>query len=292
MSLELPSDPFRLEKTLVAAVEYFTKQGLFTWEYFLKNSLTHEDPVKRDKAFREFGTHALCMAFTSPKRLSQTFEFTGDTPLKDEVAELVSVQKVDSGFSCTPVDLSYDAPSAYRLAFDARSDVEVLSWLNNPKKAVSCLFPEGIGPDRIFVLRLADHTVLRVVVQFKCLAKGTATPEETTEVFNQMDPEKFMGEELSYVDRDFRDQIMEALGSLGQGTHKAGTLGVLCVVVRSNGSFHQQTLEELVKNDKYRHPVAIVDADTLIKGLSGVNFNQSLIRNLLAVRAHPHQREE
>jgi hypothetical protein len=80
-----------------------------------------------------------------------------------------------------------------------------------------------------------------------------------------------------------KQQLLDALRSLGPGTDKAGEFGVLRVVA-SIGEIDREAIARLVEEDKSGHPVATIDLKALAWSQSQEDILESL-KNGVALAA-------
>jgi hypothetical protein len=177
---------------LLAAVHHFTTNSAWSFRHFLQDALSTSNDSSRGFAFEHFGAFLLAMAFRSPARLSSVFRFAGSNSLENENAQLVALHKTDGGgFVCNPVNIFSNEGPTYTLGHTARTELETLSWLHDPKRTVFCFPAKSVGPDAILVLELSDRRVVSVLVQFKQLTKDTLGPQATAKAFETTDPQQF-----------------------------------------------------------------------------------------------------
>ncbi|PVF95099.1 hypothetical protein CPB86DRAFT_875933 [Serendipita vermifera] len=268
--------------THVACMKYLTTYRLWTWEYFLKDGISVSNDVRQGIAFEHFGAFVLSRAFQSARPLSQVFEFIGNDSLKDEVAELVAVYKEGDTFHSTPIDTSANpARDTYRLGRTTSTTNETLDWLKNPNKAIFCLPPKGFGPNSVFVLRLSDEKLVRVLVYFEHLKEGDPGPQKTKGMLEMTNPRSFCVTDWN-ASPTLKEELVGALGSLGSGTTKAGALSVLRVIVTYPGKVDRETIASTIKDDADYHPTATVDMAALVQEMSGFDMTTTLVRELLA----------
>lgn len=266
---------------LLAAVHYFVTETSWSLRYFLKDGLTTANESARGIAFEHLGAYLIGLAFRSPARLSDVFQFIVSHELANEVAELVAIDKTDGGFVCNPVDISSETGPTYILGRSPQTPEHTRNWLLNPGRTVFCFPAKAVGPDLILLLRLSsDHSLIRVLVQFKHLSGSNMKPYDTEIAFNTTDPNQFVSQftrSSSPVKGDTKEgkrtkhlkdpqttqQLLYALKDLGTGSTKAGRFSVLRVLAAFPAEPHLDTLTKLVNADKNRHPAAILDVNSL-----------------------------
>jgi len=235
---------------ILALVTFFQQEELTSAGY-LTRALNTSDAASRGIAFEPFGAYLLARAFSVPTRLSSVFEFVGgkkaNKALQDELAELVTLEKVGDNFQITPLQIDVNLRSSHVLGHSPSTVADTLEWLQNPQGTAFCFPANTVGPDLIFVLRLTrDNTVLRVCVQFK------HTQQDSEEAIHTTDPSTF----LSQKTEDHNSPTMaEAIKNLGNGTKKAGRCGLLRVVFSHPSLPDSDTLKEAAKGS---HPLARV----------------------------------
>jgi hypothetical protein len=102
-------------------------------------------------------------------------------------------RNADGLFECYPINILSNACPTYILGRTPRTEMETLSWFQDPQRTVFCLPAKTIGPDMILVLRLlSDLTHLRVLVQIKQLTENTIGPQDTRDAFRTTDPKQFI----------------------------------------------------------------------------------------------------
>ena len=246
---------------ILGLVTFFEQRH--TLAKYLTRSFDTSDVNSQGMALKAFGAYLLAHAFSEPKPLSEVFKFVGTgkkakkmkKALQDELAELVTLEKVGDNFQTTPFKIKTNIRSSHVLGRSPSSIADTLEWLQNPQGSAFCFPANSVGPDLIFVLRLrSDNTLLRVCVRFKHTQKKGKAIRTT-------DPSAFLSWESIYSDSPvcsdppMRDEMEEAIKNLGNGTKKAGRCGVLRVVISHPSPLDSNTLEEAAEGG---HPLAIV----------------------------------
>jgi hypothetical protein len=173
---------------LLAVANYYTKQTQWDLPYFLKEGVSGSNASARGVAIEYFGAYALALAFRSPTRLGDVFDFVGGkNDLKNETGHLVAVHKQDECFKTHPFDISSPSLPTYILGRKHHSSKETLDWLDDPNRVVFCFPAQNVGPDLILVLQLSDGHLLRVVVQFKH-SMTNQDSQETIHALESTDP--------------------------------------------------------------------------------------------------------
>jgi hypothetical protein len=262
------ADPDRVAETdeplaILGLFNFLGKQNL-TLGTYLRDTVNVENPISRTLAFKSFCAYLLARAFSTPKPLSEVFEFVGESKLTEETAELVTLEKIDDCFRITPLTLESTFRPSHVLGCSPSTVDGTLEWLQNPGGSAFCFPSNLVGPDLIFVLRLkSDDKLLRVCVQIKHTKElGTAATEKairTTEPFNFLSQVKDGKRTIS--DPSMQQNMVEAIQCLGNGTNKAGECGVLRVVVSHPSRLNDDELDSAAKSGI--HPLATVSIKDL-----------------------------
>ena len=245
---------------ILALVNVVKKKGLNLERYWTRD-LNTSNAAYRGIVFEAFGPYLLARAFSVPTPLSKVFEFVGggkaNEALQDELAELVTLEKDGDDFQMTPLQIEKHHRST--------TAADTLEWLLNPQGSAFCFPASTVGPDLMFVLRLtSDNTVLRVCVQFKYTEN--LSPQSSEKAIRTTDPSTFLSEKTRYSnsptcsDPSMRDKMEEAIKNFGNGTKKAGSCGLLRVVISHPSLTDSYILEETAKGS---HPLAVVPLSTL-----------------------------
>lgn len=298
---------------LLAATHYFSLNTPWTLQHLLLDSLTETKASPRGFAFQFYGSYMLAAAFQSWRKLSSVFTFIGKTPLQNESARLVAVNKQPRSVSQVhPVSFDRRTGPHYILGHSPTSQEETLSWMENPKGTAFCFPEEHVGPDLILLLELSSGGVLRVLVQYKHHSnKSTITPLETEDAFRTTDPAKFISTRdksepaagrspppryvfvfvyilclfVSYnihshsvakQNAEMNRRLRRALLALAPCTDLAGSDSVLRVMIAYPAKANIARLDFLIKNDPARHPGAVVDLTKLASCQAEVDIFQSL----------------
>jgi len=244
---------------ILAFVTFFEREKLTLARYLTRNLDTS------DAAFRveAFGAYLLARAFDVPRLLSGVFEFVGGKQAnekpQDEVAELVTLEKVGDDFQTTPLQIKTNLRSSHVLRCSPSTVDDMLEWLQNPRGSVFCFPANTVGPDLIFVLRLiSDDMVLRVCVQ--SIHTQILSPQDSEEAIRTTDPSTFLSQKTkdnnspTCSDPSMQEKLEQAIKNLGTGTKKAGRCGLLQVVFSHPSPLDSNALEEATKGS---HPLAI-----------------------------------
>lgn len=247
---------------ILAFVTFIAREGL-ELEKYLTSGLNSSNAAYRGIIFEPFVAYLLARAFSSPKRLSEVFNFPDgsrlNAMLEDEVAELVTLTKGDNGFTMTPFQIHENLRSSHILGHSPSTNAGTLEWLQNPEGSVFCYPANTVGPDLIFILRLkSDDTVLRVCVQCEHVKDLTNAVLEkavrTTNPAHFLSQEKKDGDSPVCSNQSMRGEMEEAFKNLGKGSKKAGKYGLLRVIASYPSIPDSHTLEDMAGK---AHPLAM-----------------------------------
>jgi len=175
---------------LLAVVDYFTKQTKWILPYFLKEGLSNSNASARGIALEYFGAYALALAFRSPTRLGNVFDFVGgNNDLENKTGHLVAVHKQEESYIAYPVNINSPSLPTYILGQKHHTSKETFSWLDDPNRVVFFFPAQSVGPDLILVLQFSDVHLLRVFVQFKHSTTNKDS-KETIGALESTDPRK------------------------------------------------------------------------------------------------------
>ena len=257
--VEFGMSRFRKQKVLtdeplaiLALVTFFRKQGQ-TLAKYLTHKLNTPDAAYWGISFEAFGAYLLAQAFSVPKTLSEIFEFVGgNQALQNERAELVALEKVDHKFQTTPLRIETNLRSCHILGCSPSTNADTLEWLQDPQGSAFCFPANSVSPDLIFVLRLtSDNTVLHMMVQFKHMQ--SLSPQQLGKAIRTTNPLTFLSRKSNNnrsptcSDPSMRNEMVEAIKNLGDGTKKAGPCRVLRVIISHPSVLDDDTLEEAAK---------------------------------------------
>ena len=157
------------------------------------DALSTSNAAARGMALEQVGAYLLGIAFSSPRRLSDVFNFVIENDLQDRKVQLVAIHQLDRKHTCKPVNILSRVPTpTYVVGYSPRTVEETLAWIKNSQQTVFCFPANSVGPDLILVLMLSDNTVLRVLIQFK--TQKTMGPSDTKNALRSTDPQKFITE--------------------------------------------------------------------------------------------------
>src|SRR5262249_25467394 len=136
---------------ILGLVTLLLEQGL-TLETHLRAAPNVPNASAGGFAFEPFGAFILARAFSAPRPLSDVFEFVVECKLQDELAELVTLERVDDSFRCAPLNINSDLRSIHVLGCSPSTVAGTLEWLQDPGGPAFCFPANTVGPDLIFVL--------------------------------------------------------------------------------------------------------------------------------------------
>lgn len=242
-------------------MNYFAHKTQWTLQYFLGESLTTSYEPARGIALEHAGAYLLCAAFRNPRRLSEIFDFAEDSPLKDEIAQIVALEldETTKKFTLHPVDVSSNLIPTYIWGCSPQTEEATLNWLKNPRRTMFCFPFNTVGPDLIMVLKLSDNSVVRILVQFKYKQDPLYT-KDTTDALRTTDPYSFLKWTSTGGDKKarMRKRMRGALKMLGgeSEARKAGDFGVLRVLAVYPEEPDLYAIIAEVQKDNHGHPIA------------------------------------
>ena len=183
------------EPLAILGLVTFLEQHRLALGTHLRGALNVANASARSIAFEPFGAYLIARAFSTPTLLSNVFDFVGESRLKDEFAELVTLERIDGAIRINPLNLTsgLNLRSNHVLGCSPPTSPDTLEWLHNPRGLAFCFPANAVGPDLIFVLRLtSDGTILRVCVQFKHMQE--LTPKETGKAIRTIEPFTFLSQ--------------------------------------------------------------------------------------------------
>lgn len=152
---------------LLAATHWINANYRSSYKFFAKQIHIH-DPVSN--GFENYVAFCLNLVFSQKRRLDDVFSFSGTAPLwASQEVELVALHRTGQEGLIEQGSVRHSefyGPSV-TLGINAKTTEETSAWLNHLRQAPFC-FPHGnMGPDLIFVLRMADGSLIWVVLQAK-----------------------------------------------------------------------------------------------------------------------------
>jgi len=152
---------------LLAATHWMNTNYRSSYKYFAERIQFHNPS---SNGFENYIAFCLNLAFSQrPVRLSEVFSFCGSSPAwANQEAELVALHLSELGdveegcvrhsaFSCPSVTLGTNA----------KTTGETSAWLQHGTHAPLCFPHVSMGPDLLFVLKLADGSFIWVALQAK-----------------------------------------------------------------------------------------------------------------------------
>jgi len=153
---------------LLAATQWINMHHRSSYKHFAKHIHLNE---QHSNGFENYLAFCIDMAFSHRRRLNEVFAFLGSPPSwSGQEAELVALYNNNS--LDVDVDIStnqhflFSGPSV-TLGTNAKSLDETSHWLNHKNHSPICFPHHAMGPDLIFILRLADGSLIWVVLQAK-----------------------------------------------------------------------------------------------------------------------------
>ena len=163
---------------LAAAHRWINNNDMPSYKYFAKNITSHcHRSAAPSNGFENFIVYCIDLLFgIKPRRLKDVFDFHGAVPTWANLrAELVSLHILPTSFTTddTPhieyaivKHAQFTGPSA-TLGANTKTPDSTLQWLAHEMRATVCFPCNAMGPDVLFVLRLANGKVLWVALQAK-----------------------------------------------------------------------------------------------------------------------------
>jgi hypothetical protein len=177
---------------ILAGTRYFASQNM-SLETFVLHGLTAANGPARGPAFEHFCAYMLALAFKSPTRLDSVFKFKTTTDIGEQEAQLVAVHRDgENKIIVHPIDITSQSRPTYLFGSSPSSEIETLRWLKDPSRTIFCFPSHTFGPDVVFVLRLADGTLLPILAQCKQLTQMALSAANTAEAFLSTHPSFFI----------------------------------------------------------------------------------------------------
>ncbi|KAG6872270.1 hypothetical protein C0995_011369 [Termitomyces sp. Mi166 len=264
---------------LLAATHWIDKNYRTSYKLFAERIRIHDTS---SNGFENYLAFCLNLAFSQKQRLDKVFTFCGTPPAwAQQEAELVSLHYTSDGIEISPVRQSTNSGPSLTIGVNAKTTDGTSAWLRHETPAPACFPHSHMGPDLLFVLRLADNSNIWVAVQAKySIGKnGMLSRLFLRRAIRSVTPSKFfIDKEGNPFSAELVGKILDSLASLPHRRSDVGTYSLLRVVA----SFPAQPglkrcLEE--DPDEQHHPVASLNVNflkQLTKGLSPVNFLDGL----------------
>lgn len=151
---------------LLAATHWINLNHRSSYKFFAKQIHLH-DPDSN--GFENYIAYCLDMVFSIRRRISDVFMFAGTPPPWSALeAELVALHHVDlSSVEDNLVRHCRATGPSLTLGTNAKSPEDTLAWLAHRTHTPICFPHSSMGPDLLFVLRLADRSLIWVALQAK-----------------------------------------------------------------------------------------------------------------------------
>ncbi|RDB22393.1 hypothetical protein Hypma_010467 [Hypsizygus marmoreus] len=272
---------------LLAAARWIEANYRSSYKFFAKQIHAH-DPLSN--GFENFVAFCLGLAFSSKRRVDEIFTFSGTAPMwAKQEAELVALHRTTLGdIEVGVVRHSEFIAPALTFGINAKSTEETTAWLEHRSHAPVCFPHASMGPDLLFVLRLADGSSVWVAIQTKySLGKNNMLSRLLLRrAVRSVTPSMFFldkdGNPFSpTTEPDLVDKTLLHLRALPNSRSDAGTYSLLRVVA----SFPAQTnLKRCIEEDPDTggHPIASLNMKfikQLTRNLSPVDFLDGVEKN-------------
>lgn len=162
---------------LLAATYWINKHHRSSYKHFAKHIHLND---QYSNGFENYLAFCIDMIFSHRRRLNEVFAFLGTPPSwSSQEAELVALYNNNS--LGVDVDIStvqhflFSGPSV-TLGTNTKSLDETSHWLNHKIHSPICFPHVAMGPDLIFILRLADGSLIWVVLQAKFIGGKNTLP--------------------------------------------------------------------------------------------------------------------
>ncbi|KAG6826257.1 hypothetical protein H0H87_007591, partial [Tephrocybe sp. NHM501043] len=150
---------------LLAATHWINENYRTSYKFFAKQIHVH-DPASN--GFENYLAFCINLSFSKPQRLDEVLTFCGTSPSwACQEAELVSLLRTTQGIEVSPVRHSTISGPSLTLGVNAKTTRETIAWLQHEKSTPICFPHQSMGPDLLFILRLADKRMIWVAVQAK-----------------------------------------------------------------------------------------------------------------------------
>ena len=187
---------------LLAARHWINANYRSSYKYFAKQIQFHDTS---SNGFENYVAFCLGLAFSQRLRLNEVFSFCGSPPAwTNQEAELVALHLTELGeleAGCVRHDKLF-GPSV-TLGTNAKTTKETSAWLEHTGsvRAPLCFPHVSMGPDLLFVLRLADGLFIWVALQAKySLGKsGSLSRLFLRRAMRSVTPSKFFVEKVRRV---------------------------------------------------------------------------------------------
>ncbi|KAG5731312.1 hypothetical protein E4T56_gene8114 [Termitomyces sp. T112] len=262
---------------LLAAAHWIDKNYRTSYKLFAERIKVHD---ASSNGFENYLAFCLNLAFSEKQRVDKIFTFCGTPPAwAQQEAEIVSLHYTSNGIEISPVRQS-TGPSI-TLGINAKTTDETSVWLLHECPNPICFPHLYMGPDLLFVLRLADNSNIWVAVQAKySIGKnGMLSRLFLRRAIRSVTPSNFfINKEGNPFSPELVTKTLDSLSSLPHRRSDAGVYSLLRIVA----SFPAQPgLKRCFEEDPddHHHPIASLNMNflkLLTKRLSPVNFLDSL----------------
>jgi hypothetical protein len=151
---------------LLAATHWINVNYRSSYKYFAKQIQFHDSC---SNGFENYIAFCLNLAFSQRLRLSEVFSFCGTPPAwANQEAKLVALHLTELGEveeGCVRHS-EYFGPSV-TFGTNAKTTQETSAWLAHNSHAPLCFPHVSMGPDLLFVVKLADGSFIWVALQAK-----------------------------------------------------------------------------------------------------------------------------
>ncbi|GLB43053.1 putative expressed protein [Lyophyllum shimeji] len=274
---------------LLAATRWIDANYRSSYKFFAKQIHVHEPA---SNGFENYLAFCLNLAFSQKHRLDEVFSFLGAAPSwAHQEVELVALHRTslekDAAIEINPVRHSSLSGPSLTLGLNAKTTEETSAWLRHESHAPICFPHASMGPDLLFVLRLADGPTLWVALQAKYSTgkNGTLSRLFLRRAMRSVTPSKFFidkeGKPFSpTTDPDLVNATLEHLGNLPHRRADAGKYSLLRVVASFPAQPGLKRCSEEDPDDE-GHPIAALNMrfiKQLTRALSPVDFLEGLER--------------
>jgi hypothetical protein len=288
---------------LLSATHWINANYRSSYKYFANQIEFHDSS---SNGFENYVAFCLSLAFSQKPRLNEVFSFCGSPPTwANQEVELIALHLTELGEveqGCVRHS-DFLGPSV-TLGINAKTTQETSAWLEHKTHAPLCFPHVSMGPDLLFVVRLADGSCIWVALQAKyslgkngSLKRGflrramrSVTPskffiEKVRPSFllkthsHDVEKKKKDGKRFSLAtDPDIVDNTLIGLAALPHRRSDAGKYSLLRVVASFPAQTHlKRCLEE--DPDDEGHPIACLNMNFiqhLTRELSPMNFLENL----------------
>ncbi|KIJ99806.1 hypothetical protein K443DRAFT_8140 [Laccaria amethystina LaAM-08-1] len=272
---------------LLAATHWINANHRTSYKFFAKQIHLHEPT---SNGFENYIAFCIDMIFSQRRRINEVFSFVGTPPpWSDLEAELVALHRTTIGLGTVEQGsvrhFAFSGPSL-ALGMNVKTPAETTAWLNHCSHSPFCFPVDSMGPDLIFVLRLADGSTIWVALQAKFSSgkNGSLSRPFLRRAMRSVTPSNFFFDKEGnrYSPTSHPGLVEETRSHLKALPHRrrsdAGKYSLLRVVASFPADTNlKRCLEE--DPDEEGHPIASLNM-TLVKQLtrklSPVDFLEGL----------------